>query len=172
MPFRLSARPQGLMRIAPVIIRVPEAFSRRFRTKSARDSRMHAGTTFVVCGNKPRSSMRLEGSCSEHSTKHHSHSTSIGSMDFRAFCAAVTTRQRDSVSMTTLLQSKWMLRASRSDCSVIDASHRSSTLSGRATMRTKAIRGDNGRSMFRTCSPDKNLVPGMFSPNRNAANSF
>jgi hypothetical protein len=96
IPFRLSARSQGVIRIAPVIIRVPEGFSRRFRTKSARESRMHTGTTLAVCGNRLRSSMRLEGKGSEERTTHHSHSTSICSIDFRTFCAALTTRHRDS----------------------------------------------------------------------------
>ena len=92
MPFRLSARSQGLIRIAPVIIRVPDRFRRRFRTNRARESKMHTGTTLVVCGNRLRSSMKVEGKGSEDRTTHHSHSTSICSMDFRTFCAALTTR--------------------------------------------------------------------------------
>lgn len=172
MPVRLSARSQGLMRIAPVIILVPEGFSRRFRTKSARESRMHTGTTFVVCGNRLRSLMKVEGRGSEDRTTHHSHSTPICSMDFRTFCAALTTRHRDSTSMATLLQSKRSFRASLRDCSVVDSSHWSSTLSGLATMRTKVICGANGRSMSCIWSPVTYLLPGMFSPYRNAANSL
>lgn len=59
IPFRLSARAQGLTRIAPGIIRVPDWFFRRFRANRAREFRIHSGTALVVDGNGDGSSLML-----------------------------------------------------------------------------------------------------------------
>ena len=182
MPLSLSACSQGLFRIDPRVIRVPDAFIRRFRTNRARKSNMQTGTTFVVDVKRNRSSPMLGGNCSEHRTKHHSHSTPSvlsrygGSADCwidpRALCAAFTTRRSAPTSMTTLLQPRQGLNASRTDCSVAEGSHRSSTLSGRDTISTKTIPGASERSMSCTCWPDRYLQPGIFCPYKNAANSL
>lgn len=71
MPVRLSVRSQGLFRIDPRVIRVPDGFIRRFRTNSARESMMQADTTLLVGVNGHGSSLMLEGDCSEHRTKHY-----------------------------------------------------------------------------------------------------
>ncbi len=168
--------------ICPVITRVPNEFRRRFRTKSAREFSIRAGTALIEAVPRYRASLMLGDNCSEHRTKHHSHSapsvfslyggSAECSMDFRARCAAFTIRRSDSTSMTTLLQSKRERNASRIDCSVSEGSHSSNMLSGRYTILTKPIPGASGRRISCTSWTDRYLQPGIFCPYKNEANSL
>lgn len=183
IPWALSARSHGLMRTAPVIILVPEAFRVRFRANNAREFSIPIGTTVFAEGvPRHRSSVILRGSGSEHRTTHHSHPASsqwslygeptVCPMGCRMLCAAVTIRRSDSISMTTLLHPKRGHNASRIDCSVSEGSHDRRMLSGRDTIRRKRIRGASGRKISSTARPDRYLHPGIFCPYKNAANSL
>ena len=179
-PLLLSSFSHGRFIIDPSVIRAPDVFCRRFLTSRARESSIWTGTTLFENVPKHDSSLTIGGNLSEHRARHHSQSTPsmfnrYGGLDSwpiacRRLFAFVTILSSDSPSRTTLLQSRHENNESRRDSSVMEGSHRSRRLSGRDTILAKVTLGWRARSLSCTSRPFRYLLPGIFSPYKNAAN--
>lgn len=176
IPRSLSAFSQGRFNIDPSVIRVPYTFCLRFLTKRARRSTISTGKTFFENLPKHPCPLTLGGNCSEHRTRHHSHSTPSAFNRYGGLVvcpmiprAVVTIRSSELASRTTLWQCRHESNDSRIDSSSIEGSHRSRMLSGRDTIPVKTILGSSVRTLSSTSWPVRYSLPGIFFPYRNAA---